>query len=120
MKTFSGKTALITGAASGIGRALSLVVARRGAALALADIDALRLEQTAAQRRALGAHVHTFHVDLADKNAVEELAREVVAATGGVDVLVNNAGVAVVAPLLETREDDWEWIFAINVWAPIR
>ena len=115
MSSFAERRVLITGAASGIGQACALELARSGAALALVDIDSAGLEATKALILPFTT-ADTFVVDLSDKQAIDALAREV----GRVDVLINNAGVAVVAPLLDTSDADWEWIFAINLWAPIR
>jgi short-subunit dehydrogenase len=111
---------LITGAASGIGQATAIELARRGAKLGLADIDREGLAHTRAELARLGAEAHTFVVDLASKEAIEALAKDALAKLGSIDVLINNAGVAVVAPLAEIADSDWEWIFAVNVWAPIR
>jgi short-subunit dehydrogenase len=103
----------ITGAASGIGRALALAYAGRGVELALIDRDR---DGLAATVRDAGARATAFPVDLADPTAIDALAREL----GPVDILVSNAGVAVVKPLSETTPDDWRWVFDVNVWAPIR
>lgn len=117
--SFDGRRALVTGAGSGIGRATSLELARRGARLDLVDIDADGVEETAEVVRALG-HVAMAHVvDMSQSAEVDDLARRVLR-DGGIDVLVNNAGVAVVAPFLRTTEEDWEWLFAVNLWGPVR
>jgi NAD(P)-dependent dehydrogenase (short-subunit alcohol dehydrogenase family) len=118
--TFAGKTALITGAASGIGRACAIELAKRGARLGLADIDADGLERIAECIREAGGEVDTFAVDLRSAAAIDTLAQDALAALGPIDILFNNAGVAVVAPLVETSDADWEWLFEVNVRAPIR
>jgi len=113
-------TVLITGAASGIGRSCALEFARRGARLGLVDRDHAGLEATARTVRELGAEVTTFVVDLASAESIDRLAVDALAAFGSIDVLFNNAGVAVVKPLELTTADDWRWLFEVNVWAPIR
>ena len=115
------ETYLITGAASGIGRACALELARRGQLrLGLVDRDREGVESAAREARALGATVSTFVVDLADAEAVDQLARDAEAQLGPIDVLFNNAGVAVIKPMALTGDDDWRWVFDINLWAPIR
>ena len=116
----SPRTVLLTGAASGIGRACALELARAGDRLGLVDRDRDGLEATARDARALGATVTTFVVDLADRAALDQLALDAPAALGPIDILYNNAGVAVIKPLDRTLDDDWRWIFDVNVWAPIR
>jgi NAD(P)-dependent dehydrogenase (short-subunit alcohol dehydrogenase family) len=111
------KRLLLTGAASGIGRACALEFARRGDhGLILVDRDGERLADTARAVRALGALASTVIADLADPAAIERIARDV----GSVDILFSNAGVAVVKPLDATSTDDWHWIVDVNLWAPIR
>jgi NAD(P)-dependent dehydrogenase (short-subunit alcohol dehydrogenase family) len=114
------ETVLVTGAASGIGRACALEFARRDARLGLIDRDHVGLEATARSARALGASVTTFVVDLASPDAIDRLARDAEAQLGPIDIVFNNAGVAVVKPLERTTDDDWQWIFDVNVRAPIR
>ena len=114
------RTILLTGAASGIGRACALELARRGDRLGLVDRDRDGLEAVAAEARAFGAPVTTFVVDLAKADEIDRLAADAAEALGPIDVLFNNAGVAVIKPLDLTRDDDWRWLFDVNVWAPIR
>jgi short-subunit dehydrogenase len=119
-RPFEGKRVVLTGAASGIGRALALDLASRGAHLALNDIDARGLEAVAREVRLRG-HAPSVHVaDLADGPAVERLAHDARDVLGHVDILVNNAGVAVVSPLVGTTDDDLRWVMDVNVWGPIR
>jgi short-subunit dehydrogenase len=105
------KRVLITGAASGIGAACAREFASRGASLILVDRDRERLDAIA---RELGARA--IHADLADAAAIEALARD----AGPVDILFNNAGVAVIKPLSATTTEDWQWIVDVNLLAPIR
>jgi len=110
-----GKKAVITGAGSGIGRETALLCARRGADLALCDVDETGLEATAGAARALGAEVFTERVDVADAERMSALAASVHERFEGVDLLVNNAGIGVVARFLETELSDWQRLMAINV-----
>jgi short-subunit dehydrogenase len=119
-KSFVGLHALVTGSASGIGQATALELARRGARVTLVDIDSTGNEQTAEQVRALGGQARAYAVDVADASALEGLAASVMREGGPVDLLVNNAGVAVVAPFTRTAAADWEWIAGVNLWAPLR
>jgi NAD(P)-dependent dehydrogenase (short-subunit alcohol dehydrogenase family) len=111
---FAGRRVLVTGAASGIGHACAVELAKQGATLLLADIDEAGVNRVAGE---VGGRA--FVIDLRSAEAIDALAAEVIE-SGGVDILISNAGVAVVAPLLETSDADWEWIAALNLWAPIR
>lgn len=119
-RPFDARRALVTGAASGIGRATALELARRGAKLELADIDARGLAAAAVEVRALGGEVFEHPVDMARAEDVDELAARILRDRGPVDVLVNNAGVAVVAPFMRTREVDWQWVLSVNLLGPLR
>lgn len=119
-ESLSGKLVLLTGAASGIGRETALEFARCGARLALVDINADGVAATAQDCRALGVEAASYGVDMASADAVAELAAQVPRELGPVDVLVNNAGVAVVAPFCRTKAADWDWIFGVNVQGPLR
>jgi NAD(P)-dependent dehydrogenase (short-subunit alcohol dehydrogenase family) len=117
---FAGRHVLVTGAASGIGQATALELAHRGARLSLADIDGAGVRATADRARALGSDAFPYEVDMARADLVDALAARTLRERGPVDVLLNNAGVAVVAPFLQTSAADWEWVQAVNVWGPIR
>jgi NAD(P)-dependent dehydrogenase (short-subunit alcohol dehydrogenase family) len=91
MKTFKGRVAVITGAGSGIGRATSVALARKGCDIALVDIDAARLEETAQLVRDLGRHASVHIADVSDKARMQALPAEVVAVHGRVHIVVNNA-----------------------------
>jgi NAD(P)-dependent dehydrogenase (short-subunit alcohol dehydrogenase family) len=119
MKKLQDRVAVVTGAASGIGRATSLALAKEGCALALGDVNEAGLEETAAAARALGRKVTTHKVDVADKERMRHFADEVYAAHGAVHVLVNNAGVTVTSPFEEHSLEDWEWIVGINFWGVV-
>ena len=109
----NGRVAIVTGAASGIGRAIALSLARRGCHVALADIDEAGLDATASL---IGNRVRvTRHrLDVADSDAVARFPDEVLAAHGGVDVLVNNAGVALGGTFEQIAPDEFDWLMAIN------
>jgi len=113
--TLRGRTAVVTGAASGIGRATALACARRGARLAICDLDENGLAATAEQARALGSEVRTQRVDVADRDAMRAFADAVHGDVEAVDLLVNNAGVAIGGGFLHTGLSDWDWIVSINI-----
>ena len=115
-----GSTVVLTGAAGGIGAALANVLARRGANLALADRNAERLAGVAAEARALGVRVSEHVLDVADRAALEALPEAVLEAHEHVHVLVNNAGVALAGTFADVTLADFEWLFDINFWAPVR
>ena len=112
--------AVITGAASGIGAALSAKLAARGCHLALADRNAEGLARTAAAARAQGVTVSEHVLDVADAEALAALPDEVLAKHGRTTILVNNAGVALAGHFSEVTLDDFTWLFDINFWAPVR
>lgn len=114
-----GAVAVVTGAASGIGRATALALASRGADLALADRDAPGLEATAERARAAGVRVTPHVFDMADAAAVAALPDAVVAEHGRATVLVNNAGVSLVGRFEEVSMDDVRWLMEINVFGLI-
>ena len=122
MKPFSirGCVAVVTGAGGGIGRALALDLAGRGAALALTDRDAVTLAETAVQARAKGVEVSEHVFDMADAAAVAALPEAVMARHGRADLLINNAGVALAGDFEQIGLDDFEWLMAINFWGPVR
>jgi len=113
--TLGGRTALVTGAGSGIGRETALLAARRGADLVICDVDEAGLAGTEAEARALGRDVLARRVDVADRGQMTEFAAAVGDAVGAVDLLVNNAGVGLAAEFLETELEDWDWIVSINL-----
>ena len=116
---YVGKRVVVTGAASGIGEATARELCLRGARLALLDIDATGLARVAAVLADLGGVVETYVTDMSDEAQVVASAEKILA-RGDVDVLVNNAGVCVVAPFERTSTVDWEWIMGVNVHGPLR
>jgi NAD(P)-dependent dehydrogenase (short-subunit alcohol dehydrogenase family) len=119
MRSFTDRVAVITGAASGIGRALAIDLAGQGCALALVDVDDDGLHATAREVKARGRSVSTHVVDVADRAAMLALPEAVMATHGRVDILVNNAGVSVAGTLEEQSFEDLQWIFGINLWGVI-
>jgi NAD(P)-dependent dehydrogenase (short-subunit alcohol dehydrogenase family) len=108
------RTAVITGAASGIGRAIAISLARRGCHLVLTDVNEAGLAETA--QLATGVRVTTRQLDVADRDAIKSFAGEV----NHVDLLFNNAGVAVGGTFEQVSEEDFEWLFSINFWGVVR
>lgn len=117
---FDGQVAVVTGGASGIGRGIALELARRGAAVALADIHQERLEATVAELRASGAEALGVRCDVTSDDDVERFRDETLERFGQVDVLCNNAGVAVLGPPERVAMADWEWILDVNVLGLVR
>jgi 3-oxoacyl-[acyl-carrier protein] reductase len=111
----AGRTAVVTGAASGIGRETARVLAQAGARLVLTDLEAAGLAETAALVDAAGGAALARPLDVADRAAVEALADEAARATGRLDVWVNAAGVLLNAPILEVAEADVERVLAVNL-----
>ena len=119
MKDFHGKVAAITGAGSGIGRALALDLAGRGAQLALADIQPGPLAETGRLCAARGAKVTEHQLDVADRAAVFAFADAVVAGHGAAHLIFNNAGVALGSSVDGTRLEDFQWLMNINFWGVV-
>jgi NAD(P)-dependent dehydrogenase (short-subunit alcohol dehydrogenase family) len=114
-----GKTALVTGAASGIGRETALAFARRGADLVICDIDEAGMQSTAEAIGGLGRQTETHRVDVANREEMQAFADAVHANRPAVDILMNNAGVAIGGPFLDTTLPDWDWIVGINLMGVI-
>jgi NADP-dependent 3-hydroxy acid dehydrogenase YdfG len=120
MKTLADKVVVVTGAGSGIGRALALNCAARGSLLALSDIDEAGLAGTVELARGCGAgEVHTARLDVADRAAFAAYADEVAGHFGRVNVVVNNAGVALAGDFSDLTYEDMEWIVDINFWGVV-
>lgn len=119
MKNLSGKVAVITGAASGIGQAMAERFAQAGMRLTLVDIESGRLEATAETLLRSGAEVKTEVVDVSDADAMDGLGESVLSHYGAVHLVCNNAGVATSGPLWELTEADWAFTFGANLWGVI-
>ena len=119
MMTLNDKTAVVTGAASGIGRAIARSLAQRGCHLALADLNEAGLAETA---RLVGNNVRLsrHRLDVADRAAVADFPNVVSTSHPGVDLLVNNAGVAVGGTFDQVSEEDFDWLMDINFWGVVR
>jgi NAD(P)-dependent dehydrogenase (short-subunit alcohol dehydrogenase family) len=119
VKHFDGRVAAITGAGSGIGRALATELARRGAHLALCDIDAEGLAETVARCEGSPVKVTSHGVDVADRAAVHAWADRVVEEHGKVNLVFNNAGVALGATVDAMSYEDFEWLMGVNFWGVV-
>ncbi len=119
MKSFDERVAAITGAASGIGRALAVDLASRGCHLALSDIDEVGLAETVALCEGAGIKVTSQRLDVADRDAVFAWAEAVVADHGKVNLIFNNAGVALAATIEAMSYDDFAWLMNINFWGVV-
>jgi NADP-dependent 3-hydroxy acid dehydrogenase YdfG len=120
MKTLDEKVVVITGAASGIGRALAIDVARRHARVAISDIDEPGLAETVDLVKAAGAReVRSDRLDVADRAAFAAYAQAVAEHFGRVDVVVNNAGVALSGDVEDLEYADMDWIIGINFWGVV-
>jgi len=119
MKSFDGKVIAITGASSGIGRALACAFAERGARLALSDIEEAGLRETAARVERLGAEVRVAGLDVSRRRDVFAWADAVARDFGVVNLIVNNAGVSLTAPVSEMTIEDFEWLMNINFWGVV-
>jgi NAD(P)-dependent dehydrogenase (short-subunit alcohol dehydrogenase family) len=114
-----GRNALVTGAANGIGRAIALALADAGANIAVADVDEAGAEKVVAEVAERGRRSIAIRTDVTQRDQVEAMVARTIADLGCMDVLVNNAGVAVQGPVEKIPLDDWEWIMAINLWSHI-
>ena len=119
MKEFTGRVAAITGAGSGIGRALALDLAGRGCHLALSDLDEEGLSETVARCEGASVKVTSARVDVADRSQVFAWADRVAEEHGRVNLVFNNAGVAVVSTVEAHSFEDFEWLMNINFWGVV-
>lgn len=113
--TLTGRTALVTGAARGIGHAIAVALGHCGARVALADLDPQAAERAAELLRAQGVEATGVGVDVAEEQQVQAMVTQVERLFGGVDILVNNAGIVSTAPLLELTTAEWNRVMAIDL-----
>lgn len=119
VRNLSGKTVLVTGAASGIGKETTLAFARRGANVVICDANEEGLQRTEADCRSLGRDVLARRVDVANRQEMRAFAELVNGEVGAVDILMNNAGVGLGGGFLDTSLEDWDWIVGINFWGVV-
>ena len=120
MKNISGKTAVITGAGSGIGRALAIQLAAEGVKVLITDYDEASLNETLALVEAANGDAKAYVFDVADRQAFHDFAEAVVLEHQHIDILINNAGVALGRiSILKASYDELEWIININLWGVI-
>ncbi len=119
MKEFKGKVAVVTGAASGIGRAIAERCASEGMAVVLADVEETRLTEAESDLKSLGGTVLGVRTDVSKRSDVELLARRAFDAFGQVHLLVNNAGIGAGGSAWEATWNDWEWAIGVNLWGVI-
>jgi NAD(P)-dependent dehydrogenase (short-subunit alcohol dehydrogenase family) len=119
VKSLENKVVAITGAGSGIGQALAIRLAKEGCRLALSDINAAGLDETARMAGGAGTSVSTHLVDTGNREQVYRYADDAAAHHGGVDMIINNAGVAVTESLENVSYEDFEWLININMWGVV-
>ncbi len=120
MELGRGRVAVVTGGASGIGRACALAFAARGLDVVIADVNEQRLPEAVAEVRSLGVRAHGIRCDVSRDADVERMAAEALSAMGRVDLLMSNAGVLAGGPLEQVPISDWEWIIGINLLGVVR
>ena len=119
MKDLSGRVAVVTGGASGIGWAMAEAFAAEGMRIVLADIEEEGLADAARRLTDAGTEVEAIRTDVTRPEQIESLANRAESRFGTVDVVCNNAGVAPIAPVLETRLEDWRWVFEVNLFGVV-
>lgn len=120
MKSIRGKRALVTGAASGIGREIALRLALEGADVWLLDVDLAGLQEVAHDARVCGVEAVAARCDLSESTEISAALADMLAAWGSIDILVNNAGVAFYGATERMTAQQWDWLLAINLHAPIQ
>jgi NAD(P)-dependent dehydrogenase (short-subunit alcohol dehydrogenase family) len=119
MQEFKGKVAVVTGAASGIGRGIAERCVREGMKVVLADIDEANLSKAETELKTSGGTLLAVKTDVSQRSDVERLARRALEAFGQVHLLCNNAGVAAGGPPWLATWNDWEWVIGVNLWGVI-
>jgi len=116
----SSPRAVVTGAAGGLGRAISLELARRNGRVLVSDVDRAGAEETATLVERSGGAAEVIVVDVTEPDDLERARDEIDRIWGGADLLVNNAGVAVAGTLGDVALEDWKWALNVNLWGVIR
>jgi NAD(P)-dependent dehydrogenase (short-subunit alcohol dehydrogenase family) len=119
MTDIKGKVAVVTGAGSGIGRALAYELARRGATVAVSDVDEIGLAETARHARTIGARVHEQRLDVTDRAAVLAYADKVAAEFGKVNIVINNAGIAFTGDIADMSFEQIERVMDVDYWGVV-
>jgi NAD(P)-dependent dehydrogenase (short-subunit alcohol dehydrogenase family) len=119
MENISGKVAVITGGASGIGFATAKALAAKGAKIVIADIEAGALDKAVAALSSSGAKAAGVVCDVANLASVQNLAAQTFSKMGGAHIVFNNAGVAINGHIANMKHSDWEWIIKVDLWGPI-
>jgi NAD(P)-dependent dehydrogenase (short-subunit alcohol dehydrogenase family) len=119
VKNLKGKVAVVTGAASGLGRSMALAFAAEGMDVALADVDQVNLGPVEEEVQAKGVRAITLRVDVSKPEQVEAFRDQSLARLGGIHVVCNNAGVSPLGAVWENTPADWQWILGVNLWGVI-
>lgn len=119
MKILQDKTAAITGAGSGIGRATALNLASKGCHLAISDMDEAGLNKTAEMAKKFNVNLSTHIVDVSDREAIYRFAAEAKEKHETINIVINNAGVSLTAKVADLKPEDFEWVMNINFWGVI-
>ncbi|MFO1000545.1 MAG: SDR family oxidoreductase [Planctomycetaceae bacterium] len=120
MKSLRNRNALITGAASGIGRALANALAAQGCHLFLVDVNGVGLQSLEQELASSHVRVWTCSCDLSDSKAIPAVIDTAIAVSGGIDLLINNAGVVYYGPTEHMSQAQWDWVMSVNLLAPIQ
>jgi short-subunit dehydrogenase len=120
MKSLKDRNAFITGAASGIGRAIATALAAQGCHLYLVDVNEAGLRSLEQELAATRVRVWTCQCDLSDSKAIPAVVDAAMSASGGIDLLINNAGVVYYGPTENMSQSQWDWVMSINLLAPIQ
>jgi len=119
MQKLKGKRVLITGGARGIGFETAIAFGREGCKVFITDINEEGLEDASSKIAASGVEVHTYVNDVADHKQVDKLAKEILSQFGGIDILINNAGIGFSAEIKDMTLEDWKRLMAVNIWGMI-
>jgi hypothetical protein len=119
MTDIKGKVAVVTGAGSGIGRALAYELSKRGATVVISDVDEVGLAETARHARSLGATVHEKRLDVTDRNAVLSYADAVAAELGVINIVINNAGIAFTGDIEDMTFEQIERVMDVDFWGVV-